>query len=349
MSDRRPSARRATGPRGRSGPFLPGRAIVALAMGGVGLVSCDDTSFVEPEGGRIENLVVRLAVEPDTVRAGDRFSAVTTLRNPSGVGVVVDLTEGCLGEPSVFGPDDHLRPRFDHERTFHLEGGCQFLEEGSTWADADGAESYSIPPGDSLVQRWTMRAWQWDASSAPPDSQAPVPGPHVIRLGTRSTLPTLDAVFEVLGSGYYWNMMRCGFVEPNLQDTLVVDVQAPEAIAGLYNHPFRVYNHTDRDILLQRISSNGPEGGEPYRFRAIIERLTPEGEWEHHSTDFNPWDGVHPLLLRSGECIQAWNPVAINSLGGPGPPGTYRMKLEYSFESHAGLFAYSDPVVVPEG
>lgn len=347
MSDSNRSGGRAPEARGRSGPPLPAWAIMALAMGGIGLVACDGP--VEPDGGRIEDLVVRLEVHPDTFRAGDRFSVVTTLRNPSGVGVVVDLTEGCLGEPTVFGPDDHIRPRFDRERTFHMEESCQVLEGASTWADADGVEAFSIPPGDSLVQRWAMRAWQWDAGSAPPDSQAPEPGSHVIRLATPSTLPTLDAVFEVLDSGYWWNMMRCGFVEPNLQDTLVIDLQAPEAGAGLYSHPFRVYNHTDRDIFLQRVSSNGPDGGEPYRVRATIERLTPEGDWEHHFTDFNPWDGVHPLLLRSGECIQAWNPIANNGPGGPGPPGTYRMQLEYSFEGGSGHSGYSDPVVIPEG
>ena len=337
MGDRAAAGEASSGSRGTVHPLLPSRraGVVFVTVGAIGLLSCEvGTTSVEPPGGRIENLIVRFDVSPDTVRLGYRLQPVLTIRNPSNVGVTVALEDGCLGEPTVL-----LWSR--HEVPFHFEGPCQVWDHRSAWDDPQESASYTIRPRDSVVNRWSVRAWRWYPESTPPDSGAPQPGSHVFRVRTPSNLPTLDAVFEVLPSGYYWNWMRCSSGEPSPEESIVIDLRAPEAGFGLRNHPFRIYNHHDRDVWIRQV---GP------RIQVTIQREARPDVWYDDWTVWHPWAGSIMVPLPAGGCIQAWNPVGNQYVGGPGPPGTYRLRLEYWFEwpGSRSLLAYSNSVVLPE-
>ncbi len=136
-----------------SGNFYPTNWILTLgALSGdvtlkrfplllVFLTACLFGDPVGPSEVDALGLHLSLTIQPDSVRPGDSFSARVSIENPTSNGVTLTSSAGCIAFVGVYTGNDR------HEEF-----------EGTNLACTAAITDFVVPPQDSIITVWPIRA-----------------------------------------------------------------------------------------------------------------------------------------------------------------------------------------------
>ncbi len=137
------------------------------------LTACLAGNPVGPSEADARGLHLSLTIQPDAVRPGDSFSARVSIENPTSDSVTLTSSYGCIAFVGVYAGNDR------HEEF-----------EGTNFACTTAFMDFVVPPQDSIIRVWSVRAGNTDG---PAES-----GTYKFRVGFNvAGLPLLERQFVV--------------------------------------------------------------------------------------------------------------------------------------------------------
>lgn len=137
------------------------------------LTACLFGDSVGPSEADAFGLHLRLTIQPDSIRAGDSFSPRISIENPTSDSVTLTSSAGCIAFVGVYAGNDR-----------HGEF------EGTNFACTAAITNFVVPPHDSIITVWPLRAGDADG---PAQS-----GRYKFRVGFNvGVLPLLEREFVV--------------------------------------------------------------------------------------------------------------------------------------------------------
>ena len=109
------------------------------------LTGCLAGNSVGPSEADARGLHLSLTIQPDSVRPGDSFSARLSIENPTSNGVTLTSGYGCIAFVGVYAGNDRRR---------------EF--EGTNYACTTAFVDFVVPPQDSIITVWPLRAGDAD-------------------------------------------------------------------------------------------------------------------------------------------------------------------------------------------
>ncbi len=109
------------------------------------LTACLFADPVGPSEADALGLHLSLTIQPDSVRPGDSFSARVSIENPTSNGVTLTSSAGCIAFVGVYTGNDR------HEEF-----------EGTNLACTAAITDFVVPPQDSIITVWPVRAGDAD-------------------------------------------------------------------------------------------------------------------------------------------------------------------------------------------
>ncbi len=111
----------------------------------IALTACLVGDPVGPSEADARGLHLSLTMQPDPVQPGDSFSARVSIENPTSDHVTLTSSYGCIAFVGVYAGNDR------HEEF-----------EGTNYVCTTVLVDFVVPPQDSIIQVWPVRAGNAD-------------------------------------------------------------------------------------------------------------------------------------------------------------------------------------------
>lgn len=279
----------------RSGALIA--ALLALACG-------DGPADLDlPRQEAFEALELSAEVASRHVTAGDSFDVTITIANTATRRVVLDGPDACI----VSSVDVNRAGSGDLERT-----PAFFVGSGARSCDPNG--TLRIAPGDSIVERVRLVAWE---DPAPAEYSAftwydgpPYPTGYRVAVSSAPLGQTVESVVSVLSSGLISGYGEVCGEAPDGPGPVEIVVR-PTAVGAALRVRYEIHNISQEDLLLKSCGRTLSDA---------LDRRGPDG-WIPGAKP-NACPAINgPVEVESGTCLRS---VHYGSYVG----GAYRLRVE---------------------